>query len=308
MKVKHLVISGGGINGFVNYAILRDSHKDGYWSVEDLKTIYGTSSGSIVGLVICLKYDWDSLDNYFIKRPWNNLFCVDVNIMLSALNKRGIFEYKHIEQMFSPLFLGKDINLDITLEEFYKWSGIEIHIFATEINQGLSRDVDFSYKTHPHWKVLEAVYCSCCLPILFQPFLKESECFMDGGGFLNYPLLPCIENVGESEIQYIWGIKRCALNHIGPQHVNEETSLWDTIIILMNKMIERANIVSPDTFSHTQLKEIKVSCSTISFSEIFRIFENQTEREKLFEIGSQTWQDYKNQQSMNKVCPIDMNK
>jgi len=292
--IKHLVLSGGGINGFINYSILRDSHKDGFWSFDNLKTVYGTSCGALIAVLICLKYDWDCLDNYLVKRPWNNLFCMDIQTVLSALDNRGIFEYKHIEQMFSPLFLGKDINVDITLEEFYKWSGIEIHLFATEINQGISRDVDFSYKTHPHWKVVEAVYCSCCLPVLFQPFLKDSECYVDGGVFLNYPLIPCIENVGESEIKHIWGIKRCALEQIGPQNINKETPLWDALIIFINKMIERTNQVPINIpYFHNQLKEITVSCSSLSFSDVFKVFNSQTEREHLLEIGSQIWNSYK---------------
>ena len=52
--------------------------------------------------------------------------------------------------------------------------------------------IDFSWKTHPDWKLLDVVYCSSCLPILFSPFLtEEGDCYIDGGILNNYPVIHC---------------------------------------------------------------------------------------------------------------------
>lgn len=183
--IRHLVVPGGGINGFTNYAILRDSNKDSFWSFSNLESIYATSSGSIIATIICLKYDWATLDDYLLKRPWHLVFKTELQVFLKAFSSRGLFELKQVREIFMPLFRGKDLSVDITLQEFYEWSGIDLHIFATELNDDICKDIDFSHTTHPNWKLIEAIYCSSCLPVFFQPFLKDGQCFVDGGVLKN---------------------------------------------------------------------------------------------------------------------------
>lgn len=294
--IQHLVISGGGINAFINFAILRASHEDGYWNIENIKSIYGTSSGGLVAIMICLKYDWLTLENFLVKRPWHHVFPVNWQIIMTAFTQRGFFEYKHILEAFLPLFKGKDISPDITLQEFYEWTGgIDLHFFSTEVNEGLPKDVDISHSTHPEWKVLEALYCSMCLPILFQPFLKDSKCFLDGGSFLNYPVMPCILTKGESAIPHIWGLKRSSVEAINSEHylIDSEKNLLDSTFIFIYKILER--IVQADISFPTPIREIVIPSPPLSLHEIFRIFEYEQARADLIKKGVELWQSYKTQ-------------
>ena len=50
--IKHIVLSGGGVSGFSEYGVLRESHNSGFWNINNIKSIYGTSSGSIVSIFI----------------------------------------------------------------------------------------------------------------------------------------------------------------------------------------------------------------------------------------------------------------
>ena len=72
---------------------------------------------------------------------------------------------KTIEEIFVPLFSGKDISIDITLQDFYDITKKEIHIFTTDVMR--FEVVDISYKTHPDWKLIDAVYASSSIPIIF---------------------------------------------------------------------------------------------------------------------------------------------
>lgn len=292
--IEHLVLSGGGINGFINYAILRDSHQEGYWSMDNIRSIYGTSSGAMVAVLLCLKYDWTTLDDYLLKRPWHHIFHMDLEIAMISFTNRGLFHYQHLVQVFSPLFGGQDISLDITLQEFFDWSGVELHFFTTEMNEGLPQDTDISYKTHPQWKLLEALYCTSCLPVLFQPFLKEGKCFVDGGVFMNYPLPPCLEQQGESARSHIWGLKRCSLHDMTSEHylIHSGKNLLDTAFIFINKVLERVVVTHQNT-SPLVVGEIIVPCSAMSLTEIFHILELETERKRLMDTGSELWKQYK---------------
>ena len=71
------------------------------------------------------------------------------------------------------------------MQEFYDIFGIESHFFTVEINKFIL--IDVSYKTYPHWQVVEAVYDSSCAPILFKPMLKDDVLYTDGGAVANCP-------------------------------------------------------------------------------------------------------------------------
>ena len=116
--IKHLVISGGGINGFSFYGVLRETVRQHVWNMEDIETMYGTSIGSMLAVMLALKYEWETLDDYLIKRPWHHVYKFDMYSIFDSFQKRGIFTNKVIEETFLPLFHGKDMAIDITMKEF----------------------------------------------------------------------------------------------------------------------------------------------------------------------------------------------
>jgi predicted acylesterase/phospholipase RssA len=76
--IKHLVIAGGGPYAcYIYYGILKESQKQGLWDIKNIKSIYGTSAGAILAVLLSLKYSWETMDNYVIKRPWQNVFKFD---------------------------------------------------------------------------------------------------------------------------------------------------------------------------------------------------------------------------------------
>ena len=118
-KIEHIVISGGGQTGFTFYGVLREAAKQGFWDISNIRSFYGTSVGTFLSVILCLNYDWETIDTYFINRPWQNIFKVDLYTIMQAFEKRGIFGIDIMEKMLGPLFAGKDIPLSITLKEFY---------------------------------------------------------------------------------------------------------------------------------------------------------------------------------------------
>lgn len=288
-KIKHLVISGGGTIGFSIYTAIRESNKAGYWKLGDLETIFATSAGGIMAVMLVLQYDWEIIDEFLLKRPWGAVFQINPNCVLSAFNNRGLFDRTQMNDVFAPLFGGKDIPMDITLQGFYERTHVEIHFFATELNGGLSSDVDFSYKTHPDWLLIDALYCSCCIPGLFQPFIRDEKCFVDGGVFLNYPIRPCLDRVGHENGRNVMGFKRNISAEFMNRRVNAETTLLDTVMIFINKMMERALV---EETPYEDVQEICVDCLPLSITELFLAFNSEKERNRLFEIGVECWRKY----------------
>lgn len=286
--IEHIVIAGGGASGICIYGLLRESHNAGFWNINNIKTIYGTSVGAIIAIFIALQYAWDDLDEYILKRPWQNVFKFDIKSLLDSYDNRGIFDRKIIEELLVPLLKGKDLDTNTTLLELYEKTNIEIHITSTELNE--YELVDFSHKTHPEWSVIDAVYCSASLPILFSPVLKDDKCYLDGGTIMNYPLSLCVNSIGEENTDSILGINMAKLDK-SINRVTEESNLFDHISILLNKMYDRAS------YGHTPVYNIKheiiIDNVMASIYDIINASSSYEQRLALITSGVELWEKYK---------------
>ena len=192
MTIKHLVISGGGHTMLQALGALYHLETNEYLKLQDIETIYGTSAGAIIGVCIALKFDWETITDYIIKRPWQDVFPIKVQNILDAYKKKGIYDNKNIEKCFKPLFDAKDIPININLLDFYNFTKIELHFFGFEINEYKVEDI--SYLTHPNLEVITAVQITSAIPLLITPVCIDNKCYIDGGTICNYPLNYCIES------------------------------------------------------------------------------------------------------------------
>ena len=53
------------------------NEKNEFWEFKQLESIYATSVGSLVAAMILLCNDWDVLDDYLTKRPWEKVITVN---------------------------------------------------------------------------------------------------------------------------------------------------------------------------------------------------------------------------------------
>ena len=282
-EIKHIVISGGGISGFTAYGILRESAKSGFWDIKNIRSFYGTSIGGIISVILCLQFDWDTMDDYIIKRPWNKVFKLDMYSIYNSIETVGLFDIKTIEQVFEPLFKAKDLNMNITMKEFYEKIGIEIHLYSTELNE--TKLVDISYKTHPDWTVIESIYCSCCLPILFSPYCKGEEIYYDGGLFNNYPLNNCCKEV--EDYNEIFGIRTNVVDK--NKKLNGQFSLFDYLGTLIRNIIIKLEINNNFKIKNEIL--IESNFNSI-YNDIYSFINDIEYRLKLIDIGKNLWQDF----------------
>lgn len=295
--IKHIVMAGGGAMGFAFYGALRESHQQGTWKQENIETIYATSIGTIMGTIISLGYDWSVIDNFLIKRPWQHVFKFQLPMAFNLITKQGIFDQTTIYEIFLPLFKGKDIPMDICLLDFYHLTKRDIHFIATEINTMQIEDI--SYKTHPEWKVIDAIYASCCLPFLFSPFYytaataagslepkkeppkEPQKAFMDGGILMNFPLNLCIaEGYDPREILSIRRVKQSN----GTELLHPNNTMIELSFSLILKLIEK--IEKPPV----QLQEIgylvNIENSVYSlYTYLFNCIHYEETRRELINIG-----------------------
>lgn len=192
MTIKHIVIGGGGTTGFMSLGALKCLEMAGFWNIADIKSVYGTSVGSVLAVSLALKYDWPTLTDYYVRRPWNKLYAYKRrDFLINLYNQNGIFTSKMFEETLRPLLEGKDLTIASTMLDLFELSGIELHFFSLELNT-MSK-IDISHKTHPTLKITEAVYMSAACPILFTPHIVDKCCYVDGGLICNYAVNECID-------------------------------------------------------------------------------------------------------------------
>ena len=275
-NIRHIVISGGGLSGFTFYGALSELSRQKYWDLSNIKTAYGTSVGCLIVFIMALGYDWQETDDYLINRPLQNVFKLNAYSMFECIQNNGIFDKKSIEGLLAPLFAGKDVPIEITLNEFYLLNGIEIHSFTTEVNS--FKLIDMSYKTHPDWRVIDVIYCSCSIPIIFLPFFHEKETYCDGGFLSNYPLKQCIDNGADpSEILGIYRLQ----DSNNKSAITKESNILDYLITIMNNTVEKI-IIYPNR------EIIGIECSlpsSMSFDIVNNILHNVEERKRLIDLG-----------------------
>lgn len=192
MTIKHLVLCGGGPSIFRTIGALYHLEDQQFWNIANIETIYATSAGALFGAMLCLKFDHDTITNYLINRPWHEAYPIKMSQIMEFYSKKGIYDHKFAEIIFKPLLRAKGLPLTITLKEFFEFSNIEFHVYSLEINQ--FKTVDISYKSHPDLPLLDSIVMTCAIPMLFTPFCKNNECYIDGGIFKNYPLNHCIDD------------------------------------------------------------------------------------------------------------------
>jgi predicted acylesterase/phospholipase RssA len=283
MTIKHLVISGGGPIMFQIISAIQELERKEYLNMKNIESIYGTSAGAIVAVMISLNFDWETINDYIIKRPWQDVFPIKVQNILDTYTKKGIFDIKNIEKCFKPLFDTKDIPLNITMKDFFTLTNIDIHMYSFEINEYKVKDI--SHETFPDLPILTAIQMTCALPILVRPVFIDEKCFIDGGVGCNYPIYFCV-NSGKINDE-ILGFK----NNYGNENsskIVENSTLLDYLLNFLFKSFDFIRDNNNINIQVTMKNEIIFDTTHMSFNELKNALTKIEVRRELFEKGKQT--------------------
>jgi predicted acylesterase/phospholipase RssA len=268
--IKHLVITGGGTVILNAYGALREAHKQGIWSHDSVNSYYGTSAGSILSFMLALNYSWETLDKYIINRPWKTLINFSSINIYECFVGNGMLDADFFYETFTPLMRGKDMDINITFSQFHALSGKELYCYA--LNLGSCKTEELSHKTYPDMRVIDGIYASSALPILFKPFKYRDIIFSDGGLYSNYPIAKCLEH--GCDPKHVLGV-RIRLKQI---HIPENMGMLEYIGYIFNMVL---------TYTQDTAKpgptDICLDVDYEDFSHMLKLVDSPEERER--EIG-----------------------
>lgn len=249
--IKHVVINGGGPTGLISYGVLKHLHHNKYFDVNNIQSIYGTSIGGIIGVILSLKYDWDTLDDYIFKRPWEKIFKVHPEDFFNLFYYKGLFNFSIVEGMLSKLFDAKDLSLNITLQEFYEFTNITHHFYTVKADT--LEIIDISYKSHPNLQLIKALEMTTAIPIFSKPIFENNICYLDGGILVNYPLKYCLENE-RCKKEEILGVKNTYPIHTSK--ITEQMNLLEYLQSLLGTILDKIHQNCDDNIPN----EVKCYC------------------------------------------------
>ena len=196
MKIKHICISSGGYAGLYGLGALEVLKQNSFYSYSDLSSVYGTSIGSVLLLILLLDIDWKDVIHYVTKRPWYKL--VDITNVFNLYETKGIFHVDLFYTFYEPLFKMKQYDLSMTFIELYEKTNISFHVFTTDVSTFQYKEC--SHLTCPHMKVIDAVYMSSSIPIVFEPLWYDNTYFVDGAVHICDPTIVCQQrNIEEKD-------------------------------------------------------------------------------------------------------------
>jgi predicted acylesterase/phospholipase RssA len=176
--IKELSIAGGGIKGIAYIAAVYELKKQGL--IDNLEKVSGSSIGSFIAACIAIDLDLDELMDKIFKYDYNFLRDLDLK---ETFQRKSIMKGENVKTFFKEII--KE-NSELTLEELFEKSGIELIITTTCIN---TQTIEYlSYKTYPKLNLFKAICMSCAIPGIFPPVEHNGKIYVDGAILDNLPM------------------------------------------------------------------------------------------------------------------------
>ena len=280
---KNLVISSGGLYLLSAIGTITRLFKLKILDNEKIENIYGTSAGGVVGLLLCLKLDWELFEEYVINRPLPEEFQLSMNNILEYMESKGLVGREVFDVMLKSIFKMKGLKYEITFKELYEYSNIKLNVFALNFNT--FKNETFNYELTPDYPVIDAVYMSATFPFVFKPIYYNNSYYIDGGVENDYPVDECLK---ECKNQETLGI------HIKypKKYVNElELDISNNAIDYCIKMIRKLIEVNKKTNKNKKTLKNEIIITMDSINSLMDLTSNETRR-YLITLGKNSIDEY----------------
>ena len=275
MSIKHLVLAGGAYKGLYIIGAMKELLKENYINIDEIENIYGTSVGALIGVIICLKLDYDMLIEYAVNFPFTKYFTFSVDSILEFISKKGIIKMDFINGIFENLLKNCGLNKNITFQQLYDYSKIKLNVYVTNLNK-FSYEC-YNYETHADMKVLEAIYRSCSLPFIFQPDCCKNEWIVDGGLINPYPIQQALE---KHNVEEILGFK---IKDEELSSCPENSSIFHFGYYVIMKLI-RQNEKLNNSYDKN-VKELIIPATSMNIEDAKLLINSKIERQRVFDLG-----------------------
>lgn len=285
MTIKHLILPGGGPIGLYVYGALKRLNELKYWNIKDLKSIYCTSIGSFIGIITILDLNWEWIDDFLIKRPWNKILDLNNVNYLNVIFEKGLLDNNISKNMIEPLLKAKGLSNEITLKEFFEFSNINIYFYSTNLNSISLDCLEINHNTYPDMKLYDALYSSMNIPFIFKPNFFKDKCLIDGGLVNNNPIKSCLDNE-KCNIENILFFTNSTKNEI--TIIEKDIDIFKLLLLILSKL---ALTIMLNNYKYEKCIDIKniiycdINNGSLNINYWIKVLNNLDERKNIIQKG-----------------------
>jgi len=189
---KHLVFSGGGLNGvqMLKAINLIEKKVNGtLFKKLPLQQVSGVSIGSMIALAVILDYSSDEYIDEVIPKYDNflNLFPdMKVSNMLSNYGLTSNESIIDIVDTCVSIKHNEYKDKSISFKELFDITKVQFNVYVTNLSTNESEI--WNHITKPDIPISFAIQISTCIPFLFSPILYDKMYYIDGSTSNRFPV------------------------------------------------------------------------------------------------------------------------
>lgn len=258
--IKCLVFSSAAYEVFLQIAGLKYLIDNKIINLEEIECYYGTSAGALISVLCCMGIDYDVIYDYIIERPWHKLLNIDAEKIINSYQNCGVFDKNVFIEGFKPLFKLAEISIDINLYDFYVKTKKKLNIFSSNTTDFSIKK--FNYETEPELSLIDALYMSSSVPVIFKPMKYKGTIFNDGALLCRFPINEAILS-GKYKEKEIIGI---ALDNRFSLYMGiSDKNLFEYVTSYLTNYIEKKVLVTDIVNNNINILNIERRNNTESY-------------------------------------------
>ena len=280
MTIKHIVISGAAYNGIDLVGAITELSEKKYIERKNIESVFGSSAGAIVLAIWLLDVEKSVLYDFIIKRPWNKIYSFKAEMLFEFLNDKGLIDEKLIREIITPLLKSKDLSPDITLNKFFEFTKVKLTMYVTDFQKWRAITVDKN--THPDLKLVDALYMTSAMPMIFKPVFLDDKIYVDGAVTKHFPIKSALEDGCKKEETL--GIK---VYRPEEHAITKDATFFQYVGAMMNNMVGAIAYLENVEIPHCVIVNVPRMGS-----EIEGVLMDPDKRKTMLERGEQSARDF----------------
>jgi hypothetical protein len=266
LPFRKLGLGGGGVKGILHIGAIQELQK--HQPLDFPEGIYGCSIGAIVATTIAFNMPFTdekvkiAVELLDLKSAMPTLTFQDV---FASFAKKGVFNMDSFETLMTKLFSA--LGLDIVGKKIGD-APQPLYIIASNITKGVptifTKDV----------LIMDALKCSCCIPLMFMPEQLYGQLYLDGGLFV-----PSLSTIFKDGLQLFLtktkyrNITPATIESISPiNYVRQLISTAEAQSHRFNKTEDTVELEYPKLMYDSDLKEFDTQDILRHAATLMRLF------------------------------------
>ena len=301
-KIKHLVLSGGGLLGISYIGLFK--YFEEHNTLSNIKSITGCSAGAIFGSLLSIGYTYKELDVVVKSMVFKDYLKINVDSLLNFVNTKGL-ESGHVLHLFiKNCIKDKTGDENITFFQIQEKYNIKLQIGVTNLTK--TKFELFNVDTTPDLSIIKAISASIAIPFIFEPIVIGDDIYCDGGILENLP----IENVIEQDLKnpvrkYTEkinnadeinsdDIEKLSINTKNKDSVDKDSldkedtldnTQDDSISIIGFYLINKSNVINKDNYKTISISQyVNLMTHTLSRNLIYKKNKIENNNKKNYKI------------------------